>query len=131
MYGSLTDTHNRLVDYLKNGKFVEGIADFYDADVVQRENSGPPAHGRDHIMANERRFQKKLKSYHGIDVHARVVDDRGNGNGTIFYEATMKWEQIDRLGTVVVDQAVVEQWKNGKIVSIRFYGNYDPGKLPD
>lgn len=131
MHESLAATHDRLIGYLKDGKFVEGIADFYAADVVQRENSGPSAHGRDYIEANERRFQKKLKAYHGIEVHARAVNDQGNGNGTVLYEATMKWEQNDREGVVVVDQAVVERWKHGRIVAIRFYGNYNPGELPD
>ena len=38
----------------------------------------------------------------------------------------MQWDQSSK-GHVTVNQAVVERWKSGKISSIRFYGNVDPG----
>ncbi len=131
MAESLLNLHNRLIGYLKAGKFVEGIEDFYAEDATAQENSKPVTRGRQTMAHDEKRFQKKLTAFHGIDVRSTAVDDRGDGNGTLFYEATMRWEQNDRPGIVTVDQAVVERWKNGKIESIRFYGNYEPGQLPD
>lgn len=126
----LADLHDALMTYLRDGKFVEGIEDFYHADVVAQENSQPPMTGRDTLAANERRFQRKLTAYHGIVENSRAVVDRGHGNGIVFYECTMRWDQSDRNGTVVVEQAVVERWRAGKIAAIRFYGNYEPGELP-
>lgn len=126
----LSDLHAQLMKYLKDGKFAEGIADFYHADVVAQENDNPPTKGREEMVANERRFLKKVTAYHGIEEHACAIDDRGHGTGVVFYECSMKWEQRDRQGLVSVHQAVVERWKDGKIASIRFYGNYDPGELP-
>ena len=127
---SIQALHGKLIGYLKEGKFAEGIADFYHDDVVAQENADAPSHGRDAMVAAERQFLKKVTKYHGLDVHATVVDDHGHGNGVVFYETTMKWEQNDRNGVVKTDQAVVERWKDGKISSIRFYGTYNPGPLP-
>ena len=72
-----------------------------------------------------------MTAFHGIEVHDTVIDDQGDGNGVVFYETTMKWKQSDRPDIVEVDQTVVERWKAGKIESIRFYGDYNPGELPD
>lgn len=127
---SLTDLHDAVMSYLRAGRFAEGIQDFYHPDVIAQENSKPPTSGRDEMAANERRFQSKLTAYHGIEEHGRAIVDHGNGNGVVFYECTMRWDQSDRKGTVVVEQAVVERWRAGKIVAIRFYGNYEPGELP-
>lgn len=121
----LQELHNQVIDYLKQGKFAEGIEDFYAEDVSVQENTNDPARGREAIAANEREFLKKVTKYHGTEVLATAIDDEGDGNGTVFYEATMKWEQSDK-GQVEVQQAVIERWKNGKIQSIRFYGNFDP-----
>lgn len=131
MNAPLIQLHDQLLQYLRDGKFAEGIEDFYAEEVTAQENAGPITRGRVEMAKNERRFQKKLTKYHGIRVHARNIDDQGSGNGVVFYETTMSWEQFDRTGIVEVDQVVVERWKDGKITSIRFYGNYEPGPLPD
>lgn len=127
---SLKDLHGSLIDYLHDGKFVEGIKDFYAENAIIQENSQPVTNGRDEMADKERRFQKKVSAFHGIEVHDTVIDDQGDGNGVVFYETTMKWKQSDRPDIVEVDQTVVERWKDGKIESIRFYGDYDPGELP-
>jgi len=128
---SLTELHNQLIDYLDQGKFAEGIEDFYHDDVTAQENSNEPSRGREALAANEKSFLKKVTAYHGTTVHATAVDDRGDGNGVVFYEATMSWDQSDRPDTVNVHQTVVERWRDGKIASIRFYGNFDPGEVSE
>lgn len=127
---SLQELHAQVIDYLKAGKFAEGIEDFYAEDVSAQENGGEPSVGRDQMAANERRFLQKVTAYHGIEVLATAFDDQGDGNGVVFYEAIMRWEQSDR-GSVEVHQSVVERWQNGKIANIRFYGTFDPGPLPE
>ncbi len=122
--------HQQVIDYLEAGKFAEGIEDFYAADVVAQENGGAETQGRDRLAATERRFLQKVTAYHGIDVLATAIDDQGDGSGTVFYEAIMRWDQSDR-GPVEVHQTVVERWKDGKIANIRFYGTFDPGPLPE
>lgn len=126
---SLEQLHNEVIEYLNDGKFADGIRDFYSEDATARENGAEPTAGRDLMEANERQFLQKVTAFHGIEVHATAVNDSGDGNGIVFYEATMRWDQTDR-GAVTVSQTVVERWVDGKIADIRFYGNFDPGPLP-
>lgn len=121
---NLKTLHGQVIDYLQDGKFVEGIQDFYADDAMAQENNKTPSRGRDNLASSEQEFLKKVTNYHGIDVLASAIDDQGNGNGTVFYEAVMKWDQVDK-GHVEVEQSVVERWKEGKIQSIRFYGNFE------
>ena len=120
---NLKELHSQVIDYLKQGKFVEGIHDFYAEDATAQENNKKPSQGRDNMATAEGEFLKKVTKFHGIDVLASAIDDQGDGNGTVFYEAVMKWDQSDK-GHVEVEQSVVERWKNGKVQSIRFYGNF-------
>lgn len=121
---SIEELHNELIHYLEDGKFAEGIETFYADDVVAREGTQPSNQGRLELAAAERVFLEKVTAYHGIEVHATAIQDHGNGDGVVFYEATMRWNQSDK-GEVVVDQAVVERWADGKVVDIRFYGNFE------
>lgn len=125
MSNSLATLHGQVIEYLEQGKFAEGIEDFYAEDATAQENAQAPSKGRDAMATAERGFLQKVTAYHGIEVLATAIDDQGDGNGTVLYEAIMRWEQSDR-GAVTVEQAVVERWKNGKIQAIRFYGNFDP-----
>jgi len=128
MSKSLTDMHTQVIDYLKQGKFVEGIEEFYAEDATAQENTNAPTVGRATMVKNERAFLTTVTAYHGIEVLATAIDDQGGGNGVVFYEAIMQWDQSDK-GHVSVNQVVVERWKNGKIAHIRFYGNFDPGPI--
>ena len=126
MSQSLQTLHAQVIEYLKQGKFAEGIEDFYAEDASAQENTNPPTIGRATMVENERQFLTKVTAYHGIEILATAIDDQGGGNGVVFYEAIMRWDQSDK-GHVSVNQVVVERWKDGKIANIRFYGNFDPG----
>ena len=128
MTQSLATLHAELIDFLKDGKFAEGIEHFYAEDASARENSAPPTIGRNTMAANERKFLEKVTAYHGIEVLGTAIHDEGGGNGTVFYEAVMRWTQRDA-GEVTVQQVVVERWRDGKVQNIRFYGDFDPGPV--
>ena len=121
---SIHDLHAQLIAYLEEGKFAEGIEDFYADDVIAREGQAEANSGREALAAAERTFLEKVTAYHGIEVHATAIDETSEGNGTVFYEATMRWDQSDK-GAVVVEQAIVERWADGKVADIRFYGNFE------
>jgi hypothetical protein len=123
MSQSIEKLHGELIGYLKEGKFAEGIEDFYAPDVTAQENNAPPTKGREALAANERTFLEKVTAYRGIEVLGTAVDDQGDGSGTVFYEAVMQWTQSD-IGEVSVQQAVVERWHRGKVQSLRFYGDF-------
>ena len=126
MSQNLKELHAQVIAYLQQGKFAEGIEDFYAEDATAQENTNPPTVGRATMVENERQFLTKVTAYHGIEVLATGIDDQGGGSGVVLYEAIMQWDQKDK-GHVSVNQVVVERWKDGKIAHIRFYGNFDPG----
>ena len=119
---SIKELHQEIIDALEQGDFVGPIKKFYAEDVVVRTNNDTPATGRDAIAAAEAEYVKGVTAFHGIKVHATAIDDQGNGNGVVFYECEMHWEHTGR-PEVNVEQTVVERWKDGKIASIRFYGD--------
>ncbi len=122
----LKDLHDQVIDYLQQGKFAEGIEEFYAENASAQENTNTPTVGRDVMAKNERAFLTKVTAYHGIEILATAIDDQGGGSGIVLYEAVMQWDQSDK-GHVSVSQVVVERWESGKIAHIRFYGNFDPG----
>jgi hypothetical protein len=126
MSQSLHTLHEQVIEYLMQGKFAEGIENFYAENATAQENTNPPTVGRATMVENERKFLNKVTAYHGIEILATGIDDQGGGNGVVLYEAIMQWDQSDK-GHVSVNQVVVERWKDGKIAHIRFYGNFDPG----
>ncbi len=125
MSQSIQELHTQVIEYLKQGKFAEGIEDFYAENASAQENTNPPTVGRATMIENERQFLSKVTAYHGIEILATGIDDQGGGNGVVLYEAVMQWDQSDK-GHVSVNQVVVERWKDGKVANIRFYGNFDP-----
>ena len=119
---SIRELHQQIIDALEQGDFVGPIEKFYAEDVVVQSNDDPPATGRDAIAAAERNNVEGVTALHGIKVQATAFDDQGEGSGVVFYECEMHWEHTDR-PKVDINQTVVERWKNGKIASIRFYGD--------
>jgi|GEM_PF-2685115 len=118
----LADLHNALIADLQQGDFVGPMKKFYADDIVMRTNEEPPVQGRDTLVAAESAYVEGVTAFHGVNVLNTAIDDRGDGNGTVFYEVEMHWEHT---GTPKVDirQMVVEHWRAGKISEIRFYGD--------
>jgi hypothetical protein len=119
---STTDLRQRLNDlfgYIRQGKIVEAIQEFYDNDAAMQENSNPPTVGRAVNVEREKQFMSAVKEWKGFNVTAFGV-----GEDVTFYECNIDF--IDTKGqSVHMEQAVVAKWKNGKIVHERFY--YDTG----
>ena len=104
-----------LIDYIRTGRIMEAMTEFYDESAVMEE----PAYGETvGLVANidrEKKFVDSVKEWKGFDVKAI-----GTGDDVSFYEHTMDWVTQD--GTEVhVEQIAVAKWKNGKIVHERFY----------
>ena len=84
MSQSLKELHAQVIGYLKQGKFAEGIEDFYAEYATAQENTNPPTIGRATMVENERQFLTKVTAYHGIEILATAFDDQGGGNGVVF-----------------------------------------------
>ena len=113
-----TTLQNRLEDlfsYIREGRILDAINEFYAEDVIMQENTQPPFVGRDTNLEREKQFLSTVKEWKRFDVTAKGV-----GENVTFYETVMDWVTTD--GTPVhVEQVVVAKWQNGKITHERFY----------
>ena len=108
-----------LLDYVRNGRIMDAMKEFYADDVVMEE----PAYGKTvGLPANLEREQnfvdsvKEFKSFSAENVAA--------GEDVSFYENVMDWVDVDG-NDIHVEQVSVAKWKDGRIVHERFY--YDTG----
>lgn len=120
----LADLHQQIIDALEQGDFVGPIEKFYADDVVAYTNYANPARGREAIAAAEKKYVEGVTAFHGVEVLATAIDDKGGGNGTVFYEVIMRWAHANR-PEVDIHQTVIERWQDGKIADIRFFGDIE------
>ena len=115
-----TTVEDRLEDlfsYIRDGRILDAINEFYAEETVMQENNLPPTVGREANREREKQFLNTVKEWKGFKVTAK-----GAGNDVTFYETVMDWVATD--GTPVhVEQVVVAKWQNGKITHERFYHN--------
>lgn len=110
---------NDLFGYIRQGKILDAMAEFYDKDVTMQENANPPTVGQAANVEREKQFLSGVKEWKGFNVTASAV-----GDNVTFYECSLDF--IATSGQAVhMEQVVVSRWKGGKIVHERFY--YDAG----
>lgn len=122
---STTNLQERLSDlfgYIRQGKIIEAMNEFYDKDTVMQDNANPPTQGLVANIEREKQFLSGVKEWKGFNVSASGV-----GDNVTFYECSLDF--IANSGQFVhMEQVSVAKWKNGKIVHERFY--YDTGAKP-
>ena len=120
---STTNLQQRLNDlfgYIRQGKIIEAMNEFYDKDTVMQENAQPPTKGLGINIEREKQFMSGVKEWKGFTVTASGV-----GDNVTFYESTSDFVATSGV-PVHIEQVSVAKWKNDKIVHERFY--YDTGK---
>ncbi len=108
---------NGLIDFINNGKILEAMDEFYADNVEMRENNEPPTVGLAANIERERQFLSIVKEWHWTKWHAIAVNADENVS---FLEYSFHFTNTDGQ-PVTYEQAVVQRWENGKIVSERFY----------
>lgn len=113
---------NDLFGYIRQGKIIEAMTEFYEKDAKMQENANLPTVGLAANIEREKQFMSGVKEWKGFNVAASAV-----GDNVTFYECNLDF--IATNGQPVhMEQVVVSRWNNGKIVHERFY--YDAGKKP-
>ena len=111
---------NDLFGYIRQGKIIEAMNEFYDKDTVMQENANPPTKGLAANIEREKQFMSGVK-----ELKAFTVTASGVGDNVTFYESTSDFVTTSGVSGHV-EQVSVAKWRNGKIVRERFY--YDTGK---
>lgn len=103
-----------LNELTKAGKILEGLEKHYAEDCTFQEGNKPMRRGRkaqhDHLSA----FFKTLKAFNGATLHSRGVSP----------DATLtEWtfDMVGPDGPIVWNEILRRQWKNGKVISERYY----------
>lgn len=109
-----------LLTSIQQGKIMDAMNEFYDADTVMQDNANPPTKGLAANIEREQQFLNGVKEWKGFHVTASGV-----GDNATFYECVMEFIATSDQ-PVRLEQVSVAKWKNGKIVHERFY--YDTGK---
>lgn len=104
-----------LLHLLSQGQFILAQEKYLAENVSLAEGNAEAKTGKEFVIAEE----KAVLAGVGEFIRYEVKDYAVNGNVT-FYEGVMEYVQTDGVH-VKVEQAVVDRWEDGKIVSERFY----------
>ncbi|WP_455244606.1 hypothetical protein [Petrachloros mirabilis] len=108
-----------LQHYIREGRVIDALLEFYDVNVSMQENANHPTVGLQANIEREKQFLGGVKEWKGF--HVKAV---GIGHDVTFYEAVFDWIATD--GTPIhIEQVALAKWRNGKIVHERFF--YDTG----
>ena len=112
---------NDLVSYIREGRIIEAMHEFYADDTQMQENNNPPTVGLAANVEREHQFLASVKKWLSFEVGAVAVD-ASRGKTTI--QSTLAFEGVDGK-TYRTDQVAVQTWRDGKIAHEKFY--YDTG----
>ena len=108
---------NELLDYVRQGRIMDAMREFYADDVIMEE----PAYGQTVGLATnlerEQKFVESVKEFKNFQ-----ADRVAAGDDFSIYENVMDWIDVNDQA-IHVEQVVVAHWKDGKIVHERFYYN--------
>jgi hypothetical protein len=123
MSETLLEKTKRMIEGLKDGKFVEGMEEFYADDVINEEPTGVKTAGKPTLIENEKETLENVAAYHGIEISSfGVGEDDGQGSGVTFAEYKLSVDMKDG-SKFNPDQVQVTRWENGKAKRIKFYYN--------
>jgi len=115
--GTIHERVRELRSFIDEGRILEAMDEFYADPVSMRENSDPPTEGLAANIERERRFLAGVKQWHGTRWHAQAVNE---SQGVSFLEYAFEFTNQEG-DTVTYEQAAVQRWEGGRIVSERFY----------
>ncbi|HEX8913003.1 MAG TPA: nuclear transport factor 2 family protein [Humisphaera sp.] len=112
---TVRDRVNALVEYIKTGRILDAMTEFYAPDAQMQENANPPTVGLAANIEREKQFLSYVKVWKGFAVKALAVEA-----DVSFMESTIDFTAVDG-AEVHMEQVSVARWKDGKIVHERFY----------
>jgi sulfate adenylyltransferase subunit 1 len=109
---AVTDFQN----LISAGKTLEAIEKYYADNVQLQENSDAPRVGKMLALAHEKDNMERVK-YFNINIKSSVLDET---QGLVMGEMHIDFETLKGV-KIEMNEAFVQRWGNGKIVSEKFY----------
>ena len=106
---------DELLDYIRNGRIMDAMREFYADSVVMTEPAYGHTEGLEANLVREQKFVDSVAEFRRFET-PRVA----RGGDFSIYENVMDWVGTDGKD-YHVEQVVVAQWQHGKIVHERFY----------
>lgn len=106
---------HELLDFIRNGRIMDAMKEFYAEDVVMSEPAYGETVGLAANLEREQKFVDSVKAFKNFETPAIAV-----GDGVAIYENVMDWTDVED-NDIHVEQVVVQKWQGGKIVHERFY----------
>lgn len=106
---------NELLDYVRQGRIMDAMKEFYADEVVMTEPAYGDTVGLAANLDREQAFVDSVKEFKNFETPAIAV-----GDGVSIYENIMDWTSVDGQD-IHVEQTAVQKWKDGKIIHERFY----------
>src|SRR6478752_4030423 len=104
------------IKLLTKGHFAEVIDLYYHHDITQIENYDPPIVGRERLRQIELDNLDRIAQVNCKVLSYAVNEKNGLVMGEMYIEFTSK-----RLGKMLLEEAFVQKWEDGKILYQRFY----------
>jgi hypothetical protein len=111
---------NELLDYIREGRIMDAMKEFYAEEVVMEEPAYGKTEGLTANLEREQAFVASVKEFRGFEASRIAVSQDASS-----YENVMDWIDVNDQA-IHVEQVAVADWKDGKIVRERFY--YDTGQ---
>ncbi len=112
---------NAFVATVRQGRYVEAIAEFYAAEASMRENLAPERRGRDTLIAHEKATLGSVDRIATVAAEPVIVD----GNRVVIgwtFEFTGRDGSVRRLS-----ELALQTWRGDEIVEEQFF--YDPAQM--
>lgn len=106
---------HELVDFIRNGRIIDAMNEFYAEDVVMTEPAYGETVGLAANLEREQAFVDSVKAFKSFDTPSIAI-----GDCVAIYENVMDWTDVNDQD-IHVEQVVVQKWQAGKIVHERFY----------
>ncbi len=109
-----------MLEYLAEGRIMDAMNEFYADDVIMEEPAYGATVGLAANLDREEAFVASVAEFKNFEVKKMAT-----GDDVSLYENVMDWVNVEGQD-IHVEQVVVAQWRDGKIVHERFY--YDSGQ---
>lgn len=110
----INELETRLNAMISSGKVLEALNEFFADDAVFQEGTAKPRVGKKANHEFLSGFLESLKAFNGAKLHSQAV-----GKDSSFSEWT--FDMVGPEGPIVWNEVFKREWKNGKVVSERYY----------